>query len=415
MATATLLIIGSEMLDPSRPDANGPLARDRLASLGIALVGVVRVGDDLMSLASAFKGALAGSDIVLTSGGLGPTGDDLTREALASVLGRKVVIDETWKAELAKRYESRGRTLSEKALRQALVVEGSEPLANGEGLACGGWVETGGAVAVLLPGVPAEFRRILDSEVIPRLAGRFPKRPRTEVVRATAAGLPEADVEPVLSRWYGKPGHSVSILPHMGVLQISVTLTSPPLENLDAESAGIQKELKRGLGKHLVSLEGDALEKMVGVRLLERGWTLSCAESCSGGLISQKIVSVPGASRYYLGGICAYGNEAKQTLLGVPRDTLEASGAVSEETALAMARGARARFVSHCAVSTTGIAGPEGGSPEKPVGTVYMAVATPVEERVHKIFMPYSREAVMSFSAHYALYRLWRMLEENEA
>lgn len=415
MKTAALIIIGSEMVDPARRDANGPYAKDKLASLGIPVTLLVRVEDRVESIRDALGMALDHCDLVITSGGLGPTGDDVTREAVASLLGAGVVEDVRWLGILSERLTSRGRTLTELGKRQAHVVEGGEALDNAAGLACGCWLRPGAKHLVLLPGVPCEFQDILDKQVLPRLAPLFPDQPETKVLKIVAAGLPEAEAEETLRPWYGKPGIDVSILPALGVLRIGFIFTRPPLEDLEGTESEVLRALSAGLKGHLVSLGGISLEQRVGELLMERGWTLATAESCTGGLLGQKVVSVPGASRYYLGGITAYDNIAKERLLGVPPGVLECHGAVSEETARAMVRGARARFGSACALSTTGIAGPGGGTAEKPVGTVWIACGTPEGEWARKISVPLDRASVMEMGAHTALFLLWSKLRAQTA
>jgi nicotinamide-nucleotide amidase len=410
MTRAALLIVGSEMLDPRRADANGPLARERLAELGIPLASIARVEDSEQAIAAALGAALATADVVLLSGGLGPTGDDLTREGVARALGRGVRLDADWLAELERRLVARGRAMSDHSRRQAHVVEGGEVIANGRGLACGTLLEADGKMIALLPGVPPEFAQMLEEGVLPRVAERFPHRPATRLVRAVAAGLPEAAAEPVLAPWYRRPGVAVSILPSLGVLNITFTLTAAAPHELDALEKEVRSHLAHGLGEHLVSLEGTGLPEAVGGRLLARGLSLAVAESCSGGRLAHRIVSVPGASRYFRGGIVAYANDAKVRLLGVAPELIERYGAVSEPVALAMMRGARARFEAGCALSITGIAGPGGATPAKPVGLVFLAAGTPGHEEVRSFHYPLDRESITALASHAALYMLWQAL-----
>ncbi len=410
MATASLLVVGGEMLDPERRDANGPVARERLLAIGIPLVLLTRVEDRPAVIADALRAALEASDIVITSGGLGPTGDDVTREGVAAALGRQVIESPEWSAVLEARLRQRGRDLTQAGRRQALSVTGAELVPNERGLACGAWLEHAGKVVVMLPGIPTEFVQMLDDFVAPRLAARHPDSPRIRVVRAIFAGLPEADAEPLLAPWYARPGVAVSVLPSSGVLKVTLTFTAPPAGDIDTLAAEAEDALRRGLEAHLVSLDGSSLEQSIGDLLMARGWTLSAAESCTGGAGARKIVSVPGASRYFVGGVAAYNNLVKEELLGVPKDVLAQAGAVSEETALAMVRGARRLFHTSCAFATTGVAGPDGGTPAKPVGLVYVAAATPEQESVRKLFYPVDRQSVIELSSNYALYQLWRPL-----
>lgn len=410
MARAALLIIGSEMLDPVRHDANGPLARERLVEAGLGLSVISRVEDREDAIAAAVRGAMECCDVVITSGGLGPTGDDLTREGVARSLGRGTALDPVWLRILTARVEERGRALTEAGRRQALVVEGGEAVANPRGLACGTFLDVEGRMLFLLPGVPPEFSAMLEDSVMPKVRERFPAREDVRILRAIVAGLPEAQAEPVLAPWYRKPGVAVSILPQLGVLRITVTVRAGDGREADDRIAEARDEFARGFRGHLVSLDGVSLEQRVGELLLEKRWTLAAAESCTGGRAAHKVVSVAGASRYFLGGIVAYSNAAKTDLLGVPADVLARHGAVSEPVALAMARGARDRFGASCGIGITGIAGPDGGTPTKPVGLVHIAACTPDTETARAVVFPLDRASILDLSAHYALYQLWRLL-----
>ncbi len=410
MVSAALLIIGSEMVDPLRGDANGPVARLALAELGIGVSLLVRVEDRVEAIAAAMETALAICDVVIASGGLGPTGDDVTREAAAALLGVGIGEDAGWLEVLEGRFKLRGLIMDALDRRQGLVVEGGEAIPNPAGLACGCWLKPGGKNLVLLPGVPREFKKMLADTVIPRLGAAYPERPGVCVVKAVAAGLSEVKAEATLAQWYGREGVAVSILPSAGIQRITFTITSPPAAEPAALEFEVKEALIKGLGDHLVSLDGAEPAEKLGDALCARGWTVACAESCTGGLLSHTMVSVPGASRYFMGGIIAYHNEAKQRLLGVPTKVLESEGAVSEATARAMVRGARAGFGTACGVATTGIAGPTGGSPEKPEGTLWVAVATPEGEWARKFFFPVGRGLFTELAANTALYLLWRRL-----
>ncbi|MGC8763945.1 MAG: nicotinamide-nucleotide amidohydrolase family protein [Acidobacteriota bacterium] len=402
-----VLAVGTELLDPARPDANGAHVLALLRAKGFAPAFLGRVADDEEAIAAALEAALRSADAVVCSGGLGPTGDDLTREGAARLLGRRVVMDPHWLQVLEGRLTQRGRALDPVNRRQALTVEGGEVLPNPRGLACGCLLREGGRFLFLLPGVPAEFREMFEGVVLPRLLEAFPARPPVRTVRAVVAGLPEAAAEKTLLPWYRREGVAVSILPHLGVLEITLTLDGGAEEELALREAEVREALAGGYGRYLVSLDGISLEEALGRALLQRGWTLAVAESLTAGTVAQKVVSVPGASRYFVGGISAYADEAKVRLLGVPPSTLERFGAVSEETARAMVRGARARFGAACAVATTGVAGPGGGSGEKPAGTFWVAAATPEGEWARRLFLPLDRASVMEFAAHTALFDLW--------
>jgi len=334
----------------------------------------------------------------------------VTREGAAALLDVGLREDEAWLGILRGRLEERGRTLTDIGRRQALVVEGAETIPNGPGLACGSWLKVAARDLILLPGVPGEFRWMMENKVAPRLQDTYTDQPSVLTVSAIVAGIPEAEAEVVLKPWYGRPGVEVGILPQMGVHRITFTLTSPPAKDLTGLESQVKEALRAGFQEHLISLKGISLADSLGRLLLKRQWTLATAESCTGGLLGHKIVTVPGASRYYLGGVVAYDNGAKADLLGVPARAIEAHGAVSREIALAMVRGARARFNASCAAATTGIAGPSGGTSEKPVGTVWIAAATPDSEKAVMRSYPVDRKSVMALSANYALFLLWGML-----
>lgn len=402
-----VLAVGTELLDPARTDANGARVLAALRAKGFAASFLGRVADDEEAIAAALQAALRSAEAVVCSGGLGPTGDDRTREGAARLLGRRVVTDGGWLRVLEGRLAQRGRALDAVNRRQALIVEGAEVLPNDHGLACGCLLRERGRFLFLLPGVPAEFREMFEKSVLPRLLEAFPGLPPVRTVRAVVAGLPEAAAEKTLLPWYRRPGVAVSILPHLGVLEITLTLDGGSEEELSLREGEVREALAGGYGRHLVSLDGVSLEEALGRALLERGWTVAVAESLTAGTVAQKIVSVPGASRYFLGGLSAYANEAKVRLLGVPPSTLERFGAVSEETVRAMVRGARARFGAACAVATTGVAGPTGGTEEKPPGTFWVAAATPEGEWARRLYLPLDRASVMEFAAHTALFDLW--------
>lgn len=413
VARAAVLLLGSEMMDGVKRDANGPVVVRALADIGVETVLVARVPDIVEEIAETLRLALKRADFVVTSGGLGPTGDDLTRDAAALVAGRSVVTDEVWLAKLEKRLADAGRKLDERGRRQALVVEGATPIRNPVGLACGCDLEIQGKRLFLLPGVPAEFSAMVRESVVPTIVLTRPPVHAIRVVKALAAGLPEVEAEKTLAPWYERPGITVSILPSAGVQRVRFTISSPPVEDPDALEKEIRASLRSGLGEHLVGFDGLELPEALGGELLERGWTLASAESCTGGLVSRMVISVSGASRYFLGGITAYHNDAKMSLLGVPPSTLKESGAVSEETARAMARGARARFNASCAVATTGIAGPTGDVPGKPIGTLWIAVSTPEGENAQRFVFPVTRSIFTELASNYALFLMLKALRED--
>ena len=382
---AEIIAVGSEMLTPERVDTNSLYLTGELNALGVEVVAKCVIGDNRERLACAIREAVSRSAIVILSGGLGPTEDDVTRDAVALALGREL----SFRPEIAERIERRfahmQRPMPEVNKRQAFVVSGAEVLPNSRGTAPGQWVEASGAVLVLLPGPPHELQAMFEEHCRPRLSGIVPKLAiRTLLLRVTGmseSGLDQS-IAPVYTR-YQNP--STTILAAGGDLQVHLRARCATLAEADALLQEVAGPIESILGDRVYSRNGDPLEVVVGGLLRENGATVSVAESCTGGLLGGRLTQTPGSSDYFVGGFITYSNELKTRLLGVPPETIASFGAVSRETAEAMAAGARERTGSTYAVAITGVAGPDA-SEAKPVGTVYIAVAgaagTHVEHRV---------------------------------
>ncbi|HXH06649.1 MAG TPA: competence/damage-inducible protein A [Vicinamibacterales bacterium] len=378
---AAIVAVGSELLTPWRLDTNSLYVTARLDELGIALVWKMVVGDDRRAVAEALEVSLDRAPLVVTIGGLGPTDDDLTREAVADVLRLPLVEDACVLEAIRRRFEMRGVRMPDVNRRQALVPRGAVVLPNAHGTAPGLWIPREGGGVLLLPGPPAELQPMLDEwcrEHGDRHAG--PLRAVRRVLRIT--GRTESQVEeatqPIYAGWRDRtPPIETTILASPGQIELHLTARGVAEEEARRALDEAARALARVLGDDLFSDDGRALEEVVGGLLRERRLTIAVVESCTGGLLLSRLTDVPGSSDYVQAGLVCYSNAAKTALAGVPEDLIRAHGAVSEAVALAMAEGARARGPADVGVGVTGIAGPGGGTPGKPVGTVAIAVVGP--------------------------------------
>ena len=403
---AAFVAIGSELLRTERVDTNSVMAGRLLAPCGFAFVEKRCVEDDVDAIATAITELLPRAELVLVSGGLGPTADDVTREAAARALGLALARDSGLEAALVERFQRRGREMPAIALRMADVLAGAEVLSNPVGTAPGQLLLAGGRMLVLLPGVPVEFEQILTRHLLPRWSSANGVVTRT----LRLAGVYESHVEQRVAPLYGRFGRErVTILAARG--QVLLVLSTSG-EFGRAELDEMEGAFSAAAGPDLYGRDGDTLAGVVLAQLARRGWRLATAESCTGGMIGAQITAVPGSSASYLGGVVAYSNELKQRLLAVPETVLSARGAVSRETALAMADGARA-LGAECGLAVTGIAGPAGGGDDKPVGTVHLAVATPAGARHARHQFPGDRAMVREIAANFALDLLRRALVEG--
>jgi nicotinamide-nucleotide amidase len=377
LATAEVIAVGSELLGSTRLDTNSLFLADRLGALGIELRGKAVAGDDRRRLADVFRGALSRADLVVLTGGLGPTDDDLTREAVAEVLGLEMREDPAIVEQIRERFARRGLRMPEVNRRQAMVPRGATVLDNPNGTAPGLLIEHDDHLVVLLPGPPRElqpmFERVCERVLVSR-AGAF------RVYRATLfiAGRGESSVEeiaqPIYSKWTSEsPPIETTILAMPGQVELHLSLRAQPGPAAQDRLGRAHDALRTALGGDVFSTESRSMEDVVGALLRERGLTIAAAESCTGGLLLSRLTDIPGSSDYVAGGVVVYSNELKTQLAGVSPDLIAAHGAVSEPVAAALADGIRARTGASVGVGITGIAGPGGGTPEKPVGTVAIA------------------------------------------
>ena len=378
LASAEIIAVGSELLGTSRVDTNSLFLSGRLASLGIDLLAKSVVGDDRATLSAAIAAALTRADLVLLTGGLGPTDDDLTRDVVAGVLGLAMQERPAIVEQIEERFARRGLRMPAANRRQAMVPDGGVSLDNPNGTAPGLLIERGAQVIVLLPGPPRELQPMFDALCAGSLLARA-GLDRTFRASLFVAGRGESHVEeivqPIYSGWVTDSAPvQTTILAMPGQVELHLAHRArDPLAGARRVGAA-RDELVSALGRDVFSVDGRSLEEVVGGLLAERGLTISAAESCTGGLLLSRLTDVPGSSRYVLGGAVAYSNDLKTALAGVPAETMAAHGAVSEAVAVALANGIRARTGSSLAVGITGIAGPGGGSDQKPVGTVAIAL-----------------------------------------
>lgn len=374
LRTAEVIAVGSELLGSSRLDTNSLFISEQLSSLGIPLRAKTVVGDDRDAIAEHCARALSRADLVVLTGGLGPTDDDLTRDAVARVTGLALVEDAAIVSNIEQRFAKRGIRMPEVNRRQALVLRGATVLANPNGTAPGQWLEHEGKVIVLLPGPPRELRpmlaALLDGPLQARAGSERILRASLFVTGRTESHVEET-VQPLYSRWRDEqPAIETTILATPGQIELHLTTSSADAEAARARLARASAQLAAALGRDVFSTDGRAMEEIVGSLLRERGLTIAAAESCTGGLLMSRLTDVPGSSAYVIGGVVSYSDDVKAHALGVSESLLREHGAVSEPVAVAMAEGVKRLTGARLAVSITGIAGPDGGTPEKPVGTV---------------------------------------------
>jgi nicotinamide-nucleotide amidase len=376
---AEIIAIGSEMLTPFRQDTNSLYITEKLNELGIAVDFKTIVGDKLKQLADAIRHALGRVDIVVISGGLGPTEDDLTREAVAEALGVRLKRDPDLIAHLYARAASRRMTITRNNEKQADVIDGATILPNKLGSAPGQWLDAvvgkHRKLAMLLPGPPHELKPMFDEECLPRLREIVPKRHiATRVLKAAMIGESTADsrIAPIYTQYKDV---ETTILAHLGDIELRLSCAKQILDLAQSRVDELAGKLEDELEDFVYSSQGETLEQIVLYHLEMRGATLAVAESCTGGMVAQRLTSVSGSSRSFVGGAVVYSNRLKTEFAGVSPHLIAKHGAVSQEVAVALAEGIRERCGATVGVGITGIAGPGGGTDEKPIGLVYVAVA----------------------------------------
>ena len=400
---AEIIAVGSELLTPDRLDTNSLFLTEELNKLGIEVLRKTVVGDHTELLREAFRDALNRVPLILASGGLGPTEDDLTRETVADLLGRRLRRNEEIVRHIQARFRSFGREMPENNVRQAMVPEGAEILANPRGTAPGLWIEDGGRSIALLPGPPRELKPLFQEEVLPRLVRRVSGvRMLHREIRVTGLGesLVDSRIAPIYKRYSEV---STVVLASPGETQVHLRIWTDDAQQGQKTLDEITQAFELALNDRIFSQDGTPMEEVVARLLMRNQATIAVAESCTGGLLAERLTSIAGSSSYFLGGAVCYSNELKTAWADVPPELIQAKGAVSSEVAIALAQGIRHRVGSTLGVGVTGIAGPGGGSEEKPVGTVFIALATPDGVKEKNPRFPGDREMIRFQASQFAL------------
>jgi nicotinamide-nucleotide amidase len=404
---ACILAIGSEMLTPFRVDTNSLFVTERLNAIGYDVRLKAVVGDDVDELVEVLRTASGWADLIAITGGLGPTEDDVTRDAVARVYDMPLEVDEAIVDRIRDRFARRGMTMPDINRRQAMVPRGAVVLENPNGTAPGLWIERGRTAIVLLPGPPREMKPMLEGVVRDRLAPRSGTAGlfrRVLKITGRAESDVDAQVQPTYAKWTSNPVPiSTTILAVLGQIELHLTARAASPDAAHAALDAAVLEMQQVLGPSVYSTDDRSLEAVVGDLLRQYTLTIAVAESCTGGLLASRLTDVPGSSDYVERGVVCYSNRSKTELAGVPAALIVEHGAVSEPVARAMAEGIRSRAGTNIGIGITGIAGPGGGTPEKPVGTVSVAVIIDDETRVRTFQFIGGRDMVKFQAAQAAL------------
>ena len=413
---AEIITIGDEILIGQIIDTNSAWMAEKLNQAGVEVYQVTSVHDDREHILKALADAEERVDLVLLTGGLGPTKDDITKNTLCEYFGSNLVFHESTFANIRERFLKRGVDLNKLNRDQALVPEGCTVLPNREGTAPCMWFERNSTVFVSMPGVPFEMKAIMEHEVLPRLVDSGKLKAILHKTILTH-GVPESMLAMRIEAWENNLPSWIKLayLPNPMAVRLRLTATGREMALMQAEISRQVDLLKDLLPVEIFGFDDDTMAGSAGKLLLGKNATLAVAESCTGGYVSHLLTLTPGASGWYKGGVVAYDNDIKINLLGVSAGTISAHGAVSEQTALQMAEGVRKLLNCDYAISTTGIAGPDGGSPEKPVGTVWIGIAGPAKLIARKYVFGNNRERNIMRSAQAALQMLRRMILEEQS
>ncbi len=415
---AEIIAVGSEMLTPHRQDTNSLYLTEQLNNLGVSVAFKTIVGDSLEHLTSAARIALSRADIIIFSGGLGPTEDDLTREALAEASGLSLHRDDNILAGLRQRFADRGIDMPLNNLKQADVLAGATILPNRTGSAAGQLLEATvdgkPRIAILLPGPPSELKIVFAEEARPRLATKLPP---SHIARRLLrmALIPESQVDARTAPLYNQyTDVETTILAGSGEIQLHFVSAKPSLAEAQARVDELADRIQLEMGDDIFSAHGESLPEIVHLMLGMRHLSLAVAESCTGGLLSQRLTAVPNSSSTFLGGAVVYTTELKTEFAGVPKELIDSAGSVSQEVACALAVGIRERTGASFGISITGLAGPGGGPPgpdeKKPVGLVYIGLATESGTDCREFNIPGDRDRVRLWASQHALEMIRRKL-----
>jgi len=408
---ATIITIGDELLIGQVVDTNSTWMAQQLNAIGIDVYRRIAVGDVHEDILNVLQEAELSSDIILTTGGLGPTKDDITKHSLNQYFGGKLVINKEILDEVTSFFTRLNRPMLESNTLQAMVPDNCTAIHNKNGTAPGMWFERYGKVFVSMPGVPFEMKGMMVDEIIPRLK----KLVKSQFIihkTVQTAGIGESFLAEKIKDFENALPANVKLayLPNLSLIRLRLTGHGANEATLSKQMIALQKELATQVGEFVFWLEDEPIEQITGKLLLQNKATFSTAESCTGGYIAHRITTVPGSSQYYIGSVIAYANEIKENMLGVKIDTIEKYGAVSEETVLEMAKHVRKEMKTDYAIAVSGIAGPDGGTPDKPVGTIWVGLADKDGVTAKKYFFNRARMQNIELTCNYALIMLIKKL-----
>lgn len=413
---AEIITIGDEILFGQITDTNTQWIGAELTNIGIRPVRKTSVGDIQEDIISALTEASQRADVIIVTGGLGPTKDDITKHTFCKYFGSELKINEDALALITEFFAKRGREMTELNIQQASLPTNCTYIPNHWGTAPGMWFDENHVVYISLPGVPYEMKSLMEHAMLPRLKERFISNIiQHKIVRTI--GIGESFLAETIEHWENAlPAHiRLAYLPHFGQVKLRLTATGNNQQVLDAELKHQVDSLIPLIKDYVFGYDADELETVIGRLLIENNATVGTAESCTGGFVASQLTSIPGSSQYFEGSVVSYSNAVKMTVLGVSEQTLETFGAVSEQTARQMAEGARQTLNTTYAIATTGIAGPDGGTPEKPVGTVWIACATPTETVTQLLTLRSARKINIELTSSYVLNLLRKTILRNAA
>jgi nicotinamide-nucleotide amidase len=415
MPSVELIAIGTELLLGQLVDTNTPYIAGKLAEAGVDVFATHAVGDNRERIAAAIRASLESADGVITTGGLGPTVDDLTKEAVCDALGLEAELHEPSLRAIEAVFVKSGRHMRENNQKQALLPSGAIALANSQGTAPGFIVETNRRFVASMPGVPREMKPMLADGLLPWLHKRFELTQHIRTRTLHTIDIAESEVDHRIADLFASlENPKIAVLAHQYRCDVKIMAKASSGEEAIALITPVEHELLRRLDGHIYGVDEQTLPGAIHVLLQQTRRTIAVAESCTGGAVAAALTSVPGSSKSFIGGIVAYANALKTQLLGVSEDMFARSGAVSEETAVQMAVGVRERLGASLGLATTGVAGPEGGTPEKPIGLVWLALAEHSGARAVRLNLAGDRHAIQDRATTAALGLTWRTLAAGE-
>lgn len=411
---AEILSVGTELLLGEITDTNSQEISARLRDTGISVYRRVTLGDNPARLTAAFKEALSRASLVIATGGLGPTDDDVTAECLAAALGVPLEFHQGAWEDMLDWFSRRGRQPSESDRKQAMIIKGGSPLRNRNGTAPGQVVALDGKMAALLPGPPREMIPMFENHLLPLIRSTFSDLVPLFIRNLKLVGLPESKIGEAVRDLMDCPNPSLAPYASQGEIRLRIAARHENASEAKALVSEVEEEVRKRLGDHIYGADADTLESVCGAMLARRGLTLGVAESVTGGLVSHRLTMVPGSSRYFKMGVVAYNPAMKSSCLGVPREAVERDEAVNADVAVSMAEGVRDLAGAKVGLATTGFAGPSGGTEREPVGTVYVAVVHEGGHSVDRLIYSGSRASIKEYGSGRALFMLWKYLREPD-